>query len=125
MERLTKRTPAGVGVLISCGHTLNCTSCRGVCVAQDKANTRLADYEDTNLTPDQVKIVFEAFERTFGKGVSFDRIQELIKAEREGRILVTPPKAKAKKKPAGKLSEKALQALEQMGAQAHSKEGSK
>lgn len=56
MDKFTKRTPAGVGVLTKCTtcQRFN-TTCPGVCVAQDEANTRLAEYEDTGLTPKQIK----------------------------------------------------------------------
>lgn len=54
MGRLTKRTPAGVGILEDCDECTNGAYCLGVCVAQDKANTRLAEYEDTGLTPAEV-----------------------------------------------------------------------
>ena len=52
MEMLTERTPAGIGILKKCKtcHRYN-TRCPGVCIDQDKANTRLAEYEETCLTP--------------------------------------------------------------------------
>lgn len=54
MERLTKRTPAGVGVLVECGTKPCCAGCIGPCVPQDEANTRLAAYEDTGLSPAEI-----------------------------------------------------------------------
>ena len=54
MEILTERTPAGVGILKKCKTCRWWARCNGLCVAQDKANTRLAEYEATGLTPEQV-----------------------------------------------------------------------
>ena len=54
MEFLTERTPAGVGILKKCKTCPRQPRCPGVCIDQDKANTRLADYEDTGLTPEEL-----------------------------------------------------------------------
>jgi len=94
MERLTKRwgnNPAVPGTFyIDFVFEMDDTQAAAF---RDFCN-RLADYEDTNLTPDEIKIVFDAYARTFGKGVSFNRIQELIKADREGRVILIPAPAK-------------------------------
>lgn len=120
MERLTKRTPAGVGVLVDCGEKPRCVGCIGPCVAQDKANTRLAAYEDTGMEPEEINALREFCESTTTTGLH--HIYELVQAEREGRLVVTPPAPKVTMDPAlvaGQITDKTLQALERMGDRVH------
>lgn len=117
MERLTRRTPAGVGVLWACGETLNCKSCPGPCVTQDKANTRLADYEDTGMEPEEINQLREFTESA--TNTTMAHIYELVQAEKEGRLEVKPPRVVKATAPAGQYSEETLQALERMADKAH------
>lgn len=55
MDRLTLKTSVGVGILIKCTGCPFAPNCPGVCVDQDKANTLLAKYEDTGLSPKEVE----------------------------------------------------------------------
>ena len=52
----------------------------------------LAAYEDTGLTP-EICAAYKAFEdEAISKGVTFNRIVELMEAERTGRLVVLPCK---------------------------------
>ena len=97
MERLTKRLPDGKTVM-------DCDSCKQ---KKDKQCTfyecraslikRLAAYEDTGLTPEEVTAVKLALmgktlaEITEFEGVPLDRLRELAEADKAGRCVVLPP----------------------------------
>ena len=121
MERLTKRTTAGVGTLRNCTGCPFAPRCPGVCVAQDEANTRLAAYEDTGMEPEDINQLREFTEST--TTTNLRRIFELVEAEREGRLVIKPPRIVKTTAPAGQYSEETLRALERMGAKVHSGEG--
>ena len=65
---------------------------------------RLAAYEDTGLTPEEIEQVINAYGRgqtlrtenalrlEAVKGISTDRLRELAEADRAGRLVVLPPK---------------------------------
>lgn len=96
MERLTKRLPDGKAVM-------DCDSCEQ---KKDKQCTlyecraslikRLAAYEDTGLTPEEVTAVKLALmgktlaEITEFEGVPLDRLRELAEADKAGRCVVLP-----------------------------------
>lgn len=61
-------------------------------VHKNDISRRLAAYEDTGLEPEEVAKVRDAYSSIAGKGVSGSRIQELIRAEQEGRLVVLPCK---------------------------------
>lgn len=125
MERLTKRTPAGVGVLVDCGEKPRCVGCIGPCVAQDEANTRLAAYEDTGMEPEETNQLREFCESA--TNTTLRHIYELVQAERDGRLVVMAPAytvepPKLNMDPAqlpNLITSKTLKALERMGAKAH------
>lgn len=64
----------------------------------DQAIMRLADYEDTGLTPDEIersKMEIEAgcvkaVARTYG--VDINRLREMAAADRDGRVVILPCK---------------------------------
>lgn len=100
MERLTKRTPAGVGTLRNCTGCPFAPRCPGVCVDQDKANTRLADYEDTGLTPDEITEMandietrfIRYIEKTYGQDAG--ELLRIWEAAKDGRVVILPAPAK-------------------------------
>lgn len=49
---------------------------------------RLAKYEDSKLSPEQVMIAKNIIESTFGDTSFVEHIRKLLKAEKEGRLLV-------------------------------------
>ncbi len=59
---------------------------------------RLAAYEDTGLEPEEIEAIKNAMmgktiaEITEFEGVPIDRLRELVQAERDGRLVVTPCK---------------------------------
>ena len=58
----------------------------------DRLIGRLAAYEDTGLTP-EICANYKKFEdEAISKGVTFNRIVELMEAERDGRLVVLPCK---------------------------------
>ena len=63
------------------------------CYAEDDYYTgdaieRLAKYEDSTLLPEQVMLVKTIVDSTFGDTSIVERIRELLKADREGRLIV-------------------------------------
>lgn len=60
-----------------------------ICVLQD----RLAAYEDTGLTPEQCENAKVIIESAFSNDTSkAERIRELLKADKDGRMVVLPCK---------------------------------
>ena len=82
---------------------------------------RLAVYEDTGMEPEEINALREFCEST--TSTTLRHIYELVQAEREGRLVVKPHKVPVPSAPARQVSEETLKALEQMGANVHSKEG--
>ncbi len=63
------------------------------CYAKDDYYTgdaieRLAKYEDSTLLPEQVVLVKIIVDSTFGDTSIVERIRELLKADREGRLII-------------------------------------
>ena len=95
MERLTKRLPDGKAVMDcdSCGlkTSRKCTlyKCR------NQLMKRVAAYEDTNLTPEELNAPFtwqtvlnQASQKALGMEPS--RLRELAEADKDGRCVVLP-----------------------------------
>ena len=65
------------------------------CPAYDKLIERLAAYEDTGLTPEEIKAPFteDAMINLAAQalGVEADRLRELAEADKDGRVVVMPP----------------------------------
>ena len=55
---------------------------------------RLAAYEDTDLTPEEIDMDHEAAEtlRQLCRGCDLDRLEELVEADKGGRLVVLPVK---------------------------------
>ena len=55
---------------------------------------RLAAYEDTGLTPEEIDMDHEAAEqlRQLCRGCNLDRLEELAEADKDGRLVVLPCK---------------------------------
>ena len=98
MARMTKRFPDGKAVVVcdSCEQKMDkqCTfdECRASLIK------RLAAYEDTNLTPEEVTAAKLALmgktlaEITEFEGVPIDRLRTLAEADKKGRVVVLPCK---------------------------------
>ena len=58
------------------------------------AVNRLADYEDTERTPEEIDMDHEAAEqlRHLCRGCDLDRLEELAEADKDGRLVVLPCK---------------------------------
>ena len=103
MERLTKRSPDTTkenGVCCTHFHSPECFMVEGNCSAgckwEEAAWSRLADYEDTRLTPGEVRSLWgewTAMMRVLNSIGSYDRLRELDKADKDGRPVVLPCKA--------------------------------
>ena len=60
---------------------------------RNRLNDRLAAYEDTGLTPEQCESAKNIIEYAFSDDTSkAERIRELLKADRDGRLVVLPCK---------------------------------
>lgn len=98
MERLTKRDNDGQAMM-------DCEKCKADwtgkhgkpmddCTAlycRNRLKDRLAAYEDTGLTPEQCENAKVIIEAAFSDDTSkAERIQELLKADKDGRLVVLP-----------------------------------
>ena len=101
MERLTKRSTKTThenGVCCTHFNGLECFlvngNCSMGCPWEEAAWERLASYEDTNLLPEQVDIDHEAAEtlRDLCQYCDLDRLEELARADKDGRLVVLPCK---------------------------------
>ena len=102
MERLTKRDTDGQAMM-------DCEKCEADwtgkhgkpmadCTAlycRNRLKERLADYEDTWLTPEEIDMDHEAAEqlRQLCQNYDLDRLEKLAEADRAGRLAVLPCKA--------------------------------
>ena len=87
MERLTQRIKTGE-VLMASEYEEKYTTEEWICMLQD----RVADYEDTGLTPEQVVNAKTIIESAFADDTSkAERIRKLVAADDEGRVVVLPP----------------------------------
>lgn len=62
------------------------------CKWEEAAWSRLAAYEDTRLTPEEIDMDHEAAEqlRQLRQGCDLDRLEELAEADKEGRLFLLP-----------------------------------
>lgn len=101
MERLTaysKQTTHENG--ICCTHFCGpeCLKVGGNCALnckwEEAAWSRLAAYEDTELTPEEIDMDHEAAEtlRQLCRGCDLDRLEELAEADKDERVVVLPNK---------------------------------
>ena len=88
MERLTQRIKTGE-VLMASEHEEKYTTEEWICMLQD----RVADYEDSGVTPERVVWMKEVIEIAFDHDKSrAERAHELHVADKEGRVAVLPCK---------------------------------
>ena len=101
MERLTKhskQTSHENGICCTHFRGPECLEVGGNCAMnckwEEAAWSRLAAYEDTGLTPEEVDMDREAAEqlRQLCQGCDLDRLEELAEADRAGRLEVLPCK---------------------------------
>ena len=101
MERLTKhskQTSHENGICCTHFRGPECLEVGGNCAMnckwEEAAWSRLAAYEDTRLTPEEIDMDHEAAEqlRQLCQGCDLDRLEELAEAYRAGRLMVSPRK---------------------------------
>lgn len=101
MERLTKHSKQTSHENGICCTHFRGPECLGVggncamnCKWEEAAWSRLAAYEDTRLTPEEIDMDHEAAEqlRQLCQGCDLDRLEELAEAYRAGRLMVSPRK---------------------------------
>ena len=103
MERLTKRIEGGQAVFHECHGT--CGTCDGAnCYCIGLMVDRLAAYEDTGLTPEEIDRIVDAYGRghtlrtesaerlEIVREIKADRLRELVQAAKEARLAVLPCK---------------------------------
>lgn len=88
MKRLTIRGEDGTPFWLEFARDMNESE-----KAKDRKRlARLAAYEDTGLEPEEIELYKEAQESC--ESISPKRLTELIKAEKDGRLVVLPSEAK-------------------------------
>lgn len=98
MDRLTKyskETTHENGVCCTHFGGMECFACNGDCSRgctwEEAAWSRLAAYEDTGLEPEQCENAKAIIESAFSDDTSkAERIRELLKADKAGRLVVLP-----------------------------------
>ena len=93
MERLTEKHYLGTDHYMKCSE--NCDVDMGCidCPSFDRLVERLAAYEDTGMTPEQCENAKVIIESAFSDDTSkAEPIRELLKADRDGRMVVLPCK---------------------------------
>lgn len=100
MERLTKRVTDGQAMM-DCEkckadwtgkHGKSMVDCTPL-YCRNRLKDRLAAYEDTGLTPEQCESAKNIIEYAFSDDTSkAERIRELLKADKDGRLVVLPCK---------------------------------
>lgn len=94
MERLTEKHYLAEDHYMKCSEDCNVGMDCVDCPAFDKLIERLAAYEDTGLTPEEIKVPFT--EDTMINlaaqplGVEADRLRELAEADKDGHVVVQP-----------------------------------
>lgn len=100
MERLTKRDTDGQAIM-------DCEKCKADwtgkhgkpmvdCTAlycRNRLKNRLAAYEDTGLTPEEVSAIVKEWSdlcTVIGECGGIDRLREMAKADKDGRLVVLP-----------------------------------
>ena len=100
MDRLTKyskETTHENGVCCTHFGGMECFACNGDCSRgctwEEAAWSRLAAYEDTGLTPEEVTALQKDWSdlcTVIGECGGIDRLRELEEADKEGRVVVLP-----------------------------------
>ena len=93
MERLTEKHYLGTDHYMKCSGSCNVDMDCIDCPSFDCLVERLAAYEDTGLEPEQCENAKAIIESAFSDDTSkAERIRELLKADRDGRLVVLPCK---------------------------------
>ena len=93
MERLTEKHYLATDHYMKCSGNCNVDMDCIDCPSFDRLVERLADYEDTGLTPEQCENAKVIIESAFSDDTSkAERIRELLKADKDGRLVVLPCK---------------------------------
>ena len=93
MERLTRRIN---GVVVYVGAKNSYSTGQIPCEVEPagarEMMDRLAAYEDTRLTPEEIDMDHEAAEqlRQLCQGCDLDRLEELAEADKDGRLFILP-----------------------------------
>lgn len=91
MERLTAKYYLGTDHYMKCSDNCNVDMDCIDCPSFDCLVERLAAYEDTGLTPEQCENAKVIIESAFSDDTSkAERIRELLKADKDGRLVVLP-----------------------------------
>lgn len=91
MERLTEKHYLGADHYMKCSGSCNVDMDCIDCTSFDRLVERLAAYEKTGLTPEQCENAKAIIEYEFSDDTSkAERIRELLKADRDGRLVVLP-----------------------------------
>ena len=88
MERLTEKHYLAEDHYMKCSEDCNVDMDCVDCPAFDKLIERLAAYEDTGLTPEEVNDVMAKAKLASAFGVAAERLRELAEADKEGRLVV-------------------------------------
>lgn len=93
MERLTEKHYLGTDHYMKCSGNCNVDMDCIDCPSFDRLVERLAAYEDTGLEPEQCENAKVIIESAFSDDTSkAERIRELLKADKDGRVVVLPCK---------------------------------
>ena len=96
MERLTEKHYLAEDHYMKCSEDCNVDMDCVDCPAFDKLIEHLAAYEDTGLTPEEIKAPFteDTMINLAAKalGVEHSRLRELAEADKDGRVVVLPCK---------------------------------
>ena len=93
MERLTEKHYLGTDHYMKCSGNCNVDMDCIDCPSFDRLVERLAAYEDTGLEPEQCENAKVIIESAFSDDTSkAEQIRELLKADRDGRLVVLPCK---------------------------------
>lgn len=96
MNRLTKRTTCGTANLAypeSCYFKSGAKDQIAVSAYRQQAIERLAEYEDIGLEPEKIVLLKNIVDDAFSNKPEFtEHIRELLRAEKDGRLVVLPCK---------------------------------
>ena len=96
MERLTEKHYLGTDHYMRCSGNCNVDMDCIDCPSFDCLVERLAAYEDTGLTPEEVSALIKDWSdrcTIVGECGGIDRLRELAEADKDGRLVVLPCKA--------------------------------
>lgn len=93
MERLTEKHYLGTDHYMKCSGSCNVDMDCIDCPSFDRLVERLAAYEDTGLTPEEVSALIKDWSdrcTIVGECGGIDRLRELAEADKDGRLVVLP-----------------------------------